>query len=365
MNAQVTIGADIPPREGALLDMKESNIISGNNITATKGMLYPRVGLTSKNNLFPMFENDGSGGYKIGSTPHSKVTEDNNHIGLTVFNVTNAGDFVPGLHIWDGAEWRRLDDNPVIQPQISSLICGSITMIPNKYTAGTPFEGLLKVPYIGGNGGVYSGTAAVAIGNGLSISRIGGTLAIGGGEVMYRVFGTPTVTSPTITQLTVDFLGKTCTAINVGSGDVTSVYVKNLTTDAIIDAPYSSSNTATATTVPFESITIPEAGSYAFSIRLYGKINTTAVGRRPFYIYLHRNDKTNANMMDCAEIDIVTINQPVDYQDYSYSITLGGAFEAGDDIIISMHRGASDPRITLKAGGQASPVRTSLIYWKL
>ena len=44
------------------------------------------------------------------------------HVGMTVFNLTNTGDFVIGVHIWTGTEWRKIDDSPVIQPQITSLI---------------------------------------------------------------------------------------------------------------------------------------------------------------------------------------------------------------------------------------------------
>ncbi|MDR3058130.1 MAG: hypothetical protein LBU84_08310, partial [Prevotella sp.] len=51
--------------------------------------------------------------------------------------------------------------------------------------------------------------------------------------------------------------------------------------------------------------------------------------------------------------------------DYSYSVTLGGTFDAGEKVIVTMARPGYGPW-SLKMGPDAtSPVRTSLVYWKL
>jgi len=107
--SQVTIGSNIPPNNGALLDLKEKTPVNPlvDNATAGKGLGLPRVKLTSKNNLYPMFQSNGSGGY-IGS---SKNDEDKNHIGLVVYCVAQDETcpvFKSGVHVWDGEEWIPL-----------------------------------------------------------------------------------------------------------------------------------------------------------------------------------------------------------------------------------------------------------------
>lgn len=354
IRAQVTIGSDANPVNGALLELKQYDATTDNQ-TADKGLLYPRVILTDKNELYPMYD-PSDGDY---TNPAKKADIMKNHTGLTVYNVKENGDFQQGLHVWNGTAWRKISDKAILQPSITSLLCSSISVAPNVYTLGESFEAMVKVPYMGGNGADYPGTppSATPI-NGLQIERIGGTLAIGGGEVMYRVFGVPTVTTPTVTTFPIDFLGQTCN-IEVGSGQA-SLNLRNLTQDVTINANFASGLKATVP-LPFGEINISETGSYAFSLRLYGRVATGSALRIPYYIYLQKNEKTN--LLDAAEIDIVTIKQS-DFQDYSYSVTLGGSFKAGDKVIISMlHSGVN---WTLRKGSDSlSPVRTSLIYWKL
>ena len=353
--AQVTIGSGLAPEGGSVLDLKEFAAKS-NNETADKGVVLPRVVLTNRNELYPM--------YSAATDAATKKS----HIGMTVYNVTTStpGDFTSGVHTWTGTEWRKIDDSPVIQPQITNLICGSAQMTPNVYSAGVPFEGILKVPYIGGNGGSYDGAPAFPIGNDLSIERIGGKLAYGGGEAMYRVFGTPNVSSPTETTIsTITFLGFTCNNIGIGNG-LTGINLRTLTTQTVVDINYSEAALATQSKeLPFGTIEIHESGSYAFSFRLYGTIPMATSGKEerfPFYIFLSKNDKSvMSNLVDAAEIDIV-----VPYaSEYSYSVTLGGSFEAGEEVIISMARPGWGPWTLKTNSNPASPIRTSLIYWKL
>lgn len=361
--AQVTIGSNVSPEGGSVLDIKEFTPKSENQ-TSDKGVVLPRVLLTNKNELYPMYWNTAAGS-EVAEYTSNKADLKRTHVGMTVFNVTNTGDFVSGVHTWTGTEWRKIDDSPVIQPQITSLICSGSQMTPNTYTANVPFEGILKVPYLGGNGGSYSGTVAASIGNGLSMERIGGKLAYGGGEVMYRIFGTPTVSSPTATIIpSIDFLGQSCSNIKIGDGMI-GINLKNLTSDITISTTYNSvsGDHSQANQLPFGDITITESGSYAFSLRLYGRIGTTSQNRLPFYIYLQKNDKST--LMDAAEIDVVVLGLPTNQQDYSYSVTLGGTFDAGDKVIISMLR-PDLSNWTLRQGlSSTSAIRTSLIYWKL
>lgn len=96
-NAQVNIGNFVPPAEGALLQLqnlpKENN---GQLVNANKGLMLPRVNLTSITDLFPMFPLD-----------YKKDKEDLRHTGLMVYNANDTlynGDG-KGLYYWDGAKW--------------------------------------------------------------------------------------------------------------------------------------------------------------------------------------------------------------------------------------------------------------------
>jgi hypothetical protein len=398
--AQVTIGSGVEPLDGALLDLKQDGP-DPENITSKKGMLYPRVKLTDKDNLFPMFEDDKNGGYK----QKVKADEDRNHTGLVVYNITDdktiIEGFLPGLHMWDGKTWRKIEDIPVIEPDIALLLCDAVTIIPNEYFKNESYNGILKVPYTGGNGGLYPSLGPTLIDNGLFIERIGGRLAVGGGEVTYHITGIPTVSSSTTTTtIPVDLFGETCN-ITLGSGDVRSIYVKNLSKDILVDKQFKFNSASTAIELSFEEtkngrVEITEAGTYVFSFRLYGQITRGDEHEKPedrgkfnvindrqtYYIYLSRGyGQSGRTVLDAAEIDLITpiISNP----DFSYSVTLGGTFQAGDEVIIGMH----SPVITTDEAKDgvvrqwklwrdqcknygnisisACPIRTSMVYWKL
>ena len=98
---QVTIGAGLEPVKGTLLDLKEKN--SDGDITATKGLMLPRVILTEPDKLYPMF----TGTYD--------ALEDTKHTGLTVYNLGQCdGKFARGVYTWTGTEWMQLTNNPVL-----------------------------------------------------------------------------------------------------------------------------------------------------------------------------------------------------------------------------------------------------------
>ena len=102
--AQVTIGSDVKPNGGALLELKEKNTPLG-EVNSTRGLGLPRVELTDKNNLFPMFE-EGAENY-IAS---EKKKRDLEHIGLLVYHVNTNNDPIlqSGLYVWNGSEWLSL-----------------------------------------------------------------------------------------------------------------------------------------------------------------------------------------------------------------------------------------------------------------
>lgn len=95
VNAQVTIGSDSKPLEGALLDLKEHDPDT-DNVTSTKGLLLPRVELT-----------------EIGSLKDIEGADLSNPLqykGLLVYNVPdNRPCGKPsGLFVWNGSQWINL-----------------------------------------------------------------------------------------------------------------------------------------------------------------------------------------------------------------------------------------------------------------
>jgi hypothetical protein len=89
--AQVTIGNGDAPAEGALLDVKETNNLTG-GATSTKGILFPRVALVSQGSLLPLVID-------------ADETDKSTHKGIVVYNVVTSGTLKEGLYSWDGNEW--------------------------------------------------------------------------------------------------------------------------------------------------------------------------------------------------------------------------------------------------------------------
>lgn len=103
---QVTIGADISPQKGALLDLKEKTPTVAGDATTTKGLGLPRVELKDMNKLIMgnyevLDSQDGGGQYK-------------KHTGLIVYNISGAA--IPncaaipnGIYVWNGTTWKGVN----------------------------------------------------------------------------------------------------------------------------------------------------------------------------------------------------------------------------------------------------------------
>lgn len=111
--SQVTIGSPIPNNAGALLDLKEHEP-TNNNATASRGLAMPRVKLTNRYNLFPMFETSpGSGIATSNYSSALKPIEDENHIGLLVYHTDKCTFNGSGLYAWNGSVWQKLGEETV------------------------------------------------------------------------------------------------------------------------------------------------------------------------------------------------------------------------------------------------------------
>lgn len=177
--AQVGMGTK-EPNIAAMLDITSSN----------KGVLVPRVVLQSIT-------------FDLDSVPDQPN-------GLLVYNT--GGVLAEGFYFWNGTEWENLLSSAIIAPQISSLDCDNSILEPPTFTAGTPYVGILRVPYIGGNGGKYPVQKCVSATSGntsLTACLKAGTLEQGRGYLLYDVTGTPTSNSPIGATFPVSFGNKT------------------------------------------------------------------------------------------------------------------------------------------------------------
>ena len=128
-HAQVTIGLGEEPVKGALLQIKEKKNVSDNSYNSYKGIAMPRVVLSDKKQLYPMFlvnsENPSSGPNADYSA--NKLALDKAHTGLIVYNLNedDAKGLCLGLNQWDGEQWN------CFQQKISNAVaritnCGDI-----------------------------------------------------------------------------------------------------------------------------------------------------------------------------------------------------------------------------------------------
>ena len=231
LSAQVTVGANEKPMDGAIFQLKTIDDTDSNGgINATKGIGFPRVELSSNTNLYPMFLTNSADPTSGPNTDYStrKADIDKTHRGLVVYNVGNK--FAQGLYYWDGTEWMSLDNTRAIAPEVAEILCGAASLSPGAYYQGEPYVGVMRVPYAGGNGGIYSSGAAFTS-NGLTFRLQAGKLEIGAGELVFNVQGTnPTVSSPVVTRVpinstTVPFFTGSCEAV---VGDQITADIKNI-----------------------------------------------------------------------------------------------------------------------------------------
>lgn len=108
LQSQVTIGSNEKPLSGTILDLKEQAGVGAN---ARKGLAMPRVILTQKDKLFPMFESISGTNYIQAGKDYDKATQDANHVGLIVYHPDKCTLNGKGLYVWTGKEWDKLGED--------------------------------------------------------------------------------------------------------------------------------------------------------------------------------------------------------------------------------------------------------------
>lgn len=136
--AQITIGSDLPPMNGALLDLKNKH-----DNTSDKGLGLPRVILHSLN---------GDLGQSLDPSAPPSSLDNDSHIGLLVYNTskneTITNRICPGLHVWNGTEWQPIIPYPKIQTQriLKSNKINSFTFLDPNNTSDPKWAELNKNP---------------------------------------------------------------------------------------------------------------------------------------------------------------------------------------------------------------------------
>lgn len=121
LHAQVTIGSNAAPDDNSILDLKNET----NPSASTKGLLLPRVALTSPVNASPL-------------TAHVA--------GMVVYNTTANTTITPGYYYNDGSKWVRIADSATEPWYNVATNTGATTNTQNIYQTGKTGIGLNTTP---------------------------------------------------------------------------------------------------------------------------------------------------------------------------------------------------------------------------
>lgn len=140
IDAQVTIGSLEKPVTGSLLQLKNLDTDS-KGVNSNKGLGLPRVMLSKKDALFPMFLIDPADPASGGESDYlqDKNNIDKKHTGLLVYNtIANyEEDLCLGLNYWNGSSWQCM--MPSI-PAEYTVECGDIE-VEGLYYRNEPLDG--------------------------------------------------------------------------------------------------------------------------------------------------------------------------------------------------------------------------------
>lgn len=195
VKAQVTIGTGEEPIQGALLQLKSIDKVTNDTRNAYKGLALPRVTLSDKNQLYPMFltnpDDPASGpnaAYQAGKTDIDKI-----HTGLIVYNLTEDDDkeLCLGLNQWDGEKWNCFESKkgPAVftVPDCSKIKVYGVYQNDVSLTSAN----YIIVPVVVDKVGSYSITIVPDPANGYYFSASGEFLSTGPTDVMIQGAGTP------------------------------------------------------------------------------------------------------------------------------------------------------------------------------
>ncbi len=193
LKSQVTIGSDEAPVAGALLQLKEKPDVTDSTLNAYRGLALPRVTLSDKYQLFPMFASDPTSSNPVANADYltNKSVHDKSHTGLIVYNLVedDSKDLCKGLNLWDGTQWICFQPRTE-NAKFSAVSCSDI-VLKGVYAAGTPTNSsnYLQLTLNVTNEGVY--TISATSGNGYNFYLSGVASNTGTMTVNIPCQGTP------------------------------------------------------------------------------------------------------------------------------------------------------------------------------
>jgi hypothetical protein len=194
-HAQVTIGLGEQPVSGALLQLKDKENVTDGTFNAHKGLALPRVTLSEKKELYPMFLADPGNPASGPNADYSsgKAVLDKTHTGLIVYNLVEDDnkELCLGLNQWDGEMWNCFQSK-MGNAKFDPVSCSDIEV------NGMYVEGMVTTSanYISINLNVKKlGAFAITVttGNGYNFYLSGVALSLGGMTVNVPCQGIPVV----------------------------------------------------------------------------------------------------------------------------------------------------------------------------
>lgn len=280
IGAQVTIGAGEQPVSGALLQLKDKENVTDGTFNASKGLALPRVTLSDKHELYPMFlqnpEDPTSGPNADYSEPTNKLALDKTHTGLIVYNLVEDDDkeLCLGLNQWDGEQWNCFESK-MGNAKFAPVSCSDIT-VGGVYVEGTATTSMnyLSINLNVAKTGAFAITATS--GNGYSFYLSGIALSVGGMTVNVPCQGTPiAVQTDKLTFSGIDLVAGCEPEVEVSS----AVASYSLNCSSIVaNGQYMKGTVLTSSNTITLNVTITTSGSYNISTPLTNGIRFSASG---------------------------------------------------------------------------------------
>ena len=291
MPAQVTIGILESPEKGAGLQLKDLTGINDDGANAFKGLALPRVTLSDKNELYPMFLQDPSNSSSGPNNEYKSDKEalDKTHTGLIVYNVVEDDDkeLCLGLNQWDGEKWVCFMEkmgNAKFDPVNCSDIVANGAYIEDAPTTSSNF---LSITLNVTKPGAYAITAMTD--NGYSFFFSGVALSLGKMLVNVPCQGTPTdIQTDKLTFSGIDLVAGCEPEVEV----VSAVATYSLNCSSItVNGQYIKGTNLDPLNMITLMVTVSNPGSYSITtpltagVRFSGSGTFSTVGTFPVTLY--------------------------------------------------------------------------------
>jgi hypothetical protein len=178
------------------LQLKEIKNVTDDGINAFKGLALPRVALSDKNQLYPMFLNDPNNPASGANDNYAanKAMLDKSLTGLIVYNIIEDDDkeLCLGLNQWDGEKWNCFSQKtPVAVFEI--VDCSNDISVFGSYENTVPLNGsnFLRITVNVTKAGSYCLSVVSDVDNGYFFQTSGEFLATGTFQITVPGMGIP------------------------------------------------------------------------------------------------------------------------------------------------------------------------------